>query len=945
MFANFYVMRISALILILLPELLYAQCTVGVAGSTTTPTSSTFNSVSIGPGLYYTFNVESGKLYSFRTSGGGNWTNPYITLTNTGNGVLDYNDNNGPYYSDYCSGTVYYASLDWLSTFNGSVRVHVTRDGCAGWFSGNNSAVLEYREVVQPADNFGNNRWTVYAYNENDISLSSGQGRFGYYDGGTSLGINTFSQWSGQPSSASGWTGAPEVPNDLHTIVGKRQGFPTGCYNISMLNHDDGAVVYVNGVQVFIHDGGCCDNHGVVWTGHLDATSTVEIRSEEGCGGTGFNVDISAINTGDPSVFGNNQWNVYCYEGTDYNLGPGATYYGYYVETNFSYDSRNRWCSGCSPASASGYVGCDPGIDYHTVVSKRKGVPCGYGYYRIDVPNHDDNAKLFIDGVQVWVHDGCCDSHTGVWTGYLDSNSEIEFRHMEGVGGSHQGLTFTLVNPPSTPFGNNEWLVHVYDGNDYNLGSVTYYGYYTETNLTYNSLNRWCSTCTPANASGYIGCDPGVDTHTLSSKRKGVPCGYYTIDVTNHDDASRLIINGTTVWDHSGCCDSHSNVWSGYLGVNDELEMRHGEGGGGSHQGLQFNFTALAGGTASSSHTICSGNTPSNITLSGHFGATIQWQRANNSAFTSGVTNVGTNSTTLTGAQAGTLTATRYFRAAVSGGSCPAVYSNVITVTVDATSAVGAVSGNQTICTGSQPSNMTIASATGTIQWERANDAGFSSGLTNVGTNSTTLTGAQAGTLTATRYFRARVTNGVCPAVYSSTITVTVNQNPTTASAGSNLTRCLTQTATLSANTPGVGTGVWSVVSGPSTSLSQFSSTSNPSAVFTPAGGTGNYVLRWTISNSPCAASTSDVTISIIGTQSSSTWNGSVSTDWFNHDNWGGCVPGSITDATIPSSTGTGNFPIITTGGAGECRTITLQGTVTDQLRITGTGTLQIHVP
>ncbi|MBN3584105.1 hypothetical protein JYB64_17035, partial [Algoriphagus aestuarii] len=90
-------------------------------------------------------------------------------------------------------------------------------------------------------------------------------------------------------------------------------------------------------------------------------------------------------------------------------------------------------------------------------------------------------------------------------------------------------------------------------------------------------------------------------------------------------------------------------------------------------------------------------------------------------------------------------------------------------------SAVGAVSSNQTICSGSSPSNLTIASATGTIQWQRADNLSFTTNVTNLGTNSTTLTSAQIGTLTATRYFRAVVTNGSCPPVYSSIITVTVN--------------------------------------------------------------------------------------------------------------------------------------------------------------------------
>jgi hypothetical protein len=72
-----------------------------------------------------------------------------------------------------------------------------------------------------------------------------------------------------------------------------------------------------------------------------------------------------------------------------------------------------------------------------------------------------------------------------------------------------------------------------------------------------------------------------------------------------------------------------------------------------------------------------------------------------------------------------------------------------------------------------------------------------------------------------------------------------------------------TSFVTLAANSPSEGSGTWSVVSGPNTSTAQFSSLSDPAATFTYTGGPGTYLLRWTISNSPCPPSTSDVTITV----------------------------------------------------------------------------------
>jgi hypothetical protein len=81
---------------------------------------------------------------------------------------------------------------------------------------------------------------------------------------------------------------------------------------------------------------------------------------------------------------------------------------------------------------------------------------------------------------------------------------------------------------------------------------------------------------------------------------------------------------------------------------------------------------------------------------------------------------------------------------------------------------------------------------------------------------------------------------------------------PTTSNAGADQTKS-SGAFTLAANTPTVGTGAWSITSGPSSSTGQFSSLTNPTATFTPAVS-GTYVLRWTISNS-CATSTDEVVV------------------------------------------------------------------------------------
>jgi hypothetical protein len=75
------------------------------------------------------------------------------------------------------------------------------------------------------------------------------------------------------------------------------------------------------------------------------------------------------------------------------------------------------------------------------------------------------------------------------------------------------------------------------------------------------------------------------------------------------------------------------------------------------------------------------------------------------------------------------------------------------------------------------------------------------------------------------------------------------------------------------------------------------------------------------------------------------TWNGSVSTDWHDGDNWDPCpgVPTITNNVIIPA--GMPNNPHIYTGATGNCRTLTIGTTTTDLLFIDGTGTLNIATP
>lgn len=151
-------------------------------------------------------------------------------------------------------------------------------------------------------------------------------------------------------------------------------------------------------------------------------------------------------NTGLP--FGSNTWNVYAFSHSGYNFanmdlnGNTHTYQGYYSDGNIDINSPGLWAD--QPSQAPGYQGCAPGVDNHTVVYKRQGFPCRE--YQIDLDGHDDGVQCYVNGVLVYSLDGCCADRGVIWQGVLGSTSTVEFRQMEGGGGSNLNVNFIEVD-------------------------------------------------------------------------------------------------------------------------------------------------------------------------------------------------------------------------------------------------------------------------------------------------------------------------------------------------------------------------------------------------------------------------------------------------------------------------------------------------------------------
>ncbi|HUM46455.1 MAG TPA: T9SS type A sorting domain-containing protein, partial [Chitinophagales bacterium] len=448
---------------------------------------------------------------------------------------------------------------------------------------------------------------------------------------------------------------------------------------------------------------------------------------------------------GDPSVYGDHKWLVYAYNAggsVDTGQAWNNNYSGYYIQEGLNFNSQDKWPYWASPSNVYGYVGCPVNYDYHSWSAMRKGFDCGT--YQIDVTGHDDAAQLFVNGVNVLDHTGCCDSHTNIWTGVLDENSTVEFRVTEGVGSAYGGLNFiqktiltangpaticpgytltldagiadsylwstgattssigvsdsgtysvtvtvsgcsetyshhvevapmdtaeiftgtglnycpnnyyvdmyinndpryasikwstgesyeyinvnmggeysvtvsdalgcaatsnvTVVGPPGDPaaFGDGVWNVYGYLGGvysyyygyySYNYAwfDYNYSGYYIDSTFSFSTQHKWGVNSNPSAATGYQGCTIYDDDHSWIAKRQGFPCGIYQIDVVDHDDDGQLYIDGVLVWEHVGCCDAHTNVWTGPLNASSKIEFRGADGYDQSHGAINISPVA-----------------------------------------------------------------------------------------------------------------------------------------------------------------------------------------------------------------------------------------------------------------------------------------------------------------------------------------------------------------
>jgi hypothetical protein len=478
---------------------------------------------------------------------------------------------------------------------------------------------------------FGNNTWNVFAHYNNTTFSNF----YGYYTE-NNLSFNTTSRWGNTagPSVANAASGlaytgctfvAPNVSTN-YSLSYRRTNFTCGYYQVNINSHDDALTMLVDGVQVFQNNTNTPTLQTNVWTGFLGPNSTVEFRLINNggpgqlqttflaspntpqtvspdvtiCAGTNTGLTVTAA--GYPSA--TYTWSVSPAEPTvsfvpnntvtnPFFQTTGATPAGVYTISNVLTDVGGTGCT----ATATRTITVDP-LPNTQVTPTSATISC---------PTASVTLTASGANTYTWSPAAGLSAVTGfsvVATPTVTTTYTVTGSNNCAVNSATSTIT-VIPLPAITTFPTGTW--NVYGFNSQTIGT-NYQGYYTEngsgpTGLSFDTRTRWpnggapSAAVTTANGNGWLGCAMNTSNISISAKRTGFACGVYQLDVPAHDDDFYLLINGVQVARHNGCCDTHTNVWTGVLNANSTVEWQMQQGGGGSYLQVAFTLISQPAGT------------------------------------------------------------------------------------------------------------------------------------------------------------------------------------------------------------------------------------------------------------------------------------------------------------------------------------------------------------
>ncbi len=198
----------------------------------------------------------------------------------------------------------------------------------------------------------------------------------------------------------------------------------------------------------------------------------------------------------------------------------------------------------------------------------------------------------------------------------------------------------------------------------------------------------------------------------------------------------------------------------------------------------------------------------------------------------------------------GMVTGTYVFRWSITNGFCSPSTDDVTITTYD-TPTIANAGTDQTLCGNPSTALSGNPILVGTGQWSQV--SGTAAVITDINDPATTVTGLIAGTYV----FQWRSANGTCSSIDNVSIFITAA--PTVSLAGPDQDICLFSPINLTANSPAIGTGVWTQISG---NLATIQTPNTPSTSITGVVA-GAYGFRWTITNGTCPPSSDDIIINV----------------------------------------------------------------------------------
>ncbi len=267
-------------------------------------------------------------------------------------------------------------------------------------------------------------------------------------------------------------------------------------------------------------------------------------------------------------------------------------------------------------------------------------------------------------------------------------------------------------------------------------------------------------------------------------------------------------------------------------------------------------FTAKIGcppiinNTITNNQSVCSNQLPATLTGSSPSGAAgsfnFLWQQSPDNITWSAATatnNTQNYSPTL-------LASNTYYRRVVlaTAGCYNTLNSNSLLISVSQIPSTAIVMADDTICSGTVVITANNPTS-GTGKWTVI--AGTST-VTTPSSYSTTANGLSVGL----NKFVWTISTGTVCAVSKDTLKVLVDNPPSPANAGVPQTHCTTTNATLTANNPAVGNGMWTITSGTANITSPTSNTTTVTGL-----NIGSTIFKWTIKNGTCPSSTSTVSV------------------------------------------------------------------------------------